>query len=139
GAFLSRVPDHVHVLLDEAYIQFQDVEEEDAGLRLVDAFSRLLVFRTFSKIYGLSGLRVGSAVGSPASPSLLNALAPVLGINVLTQAAVAQSLKVGEREIARRRSVVIEERGKLAREFASLPGHPTHTAGALAFSCGSGR
>jgi histidinol-phosphate aminotransferase len=127
GAFLSRVPDHVHVLLDEAYVHFQDVEEEDAGLRLVDAFPHLLVFRTFSKIYGLSGLRVGYAVGSPASPSLLNALAPVLGINILTQAAVAQALKTGEREIARRRSVVIEERDKLAREFASLPVESTDT------------
>jgi histidinol-phosphate aminotransferase len=127
GAFLSRVPDHVHVLLDEAYVHFQDVEEEDAGLRLVDAFPRLLVFRTFSKIYGLSGLRVGYAVGSPASPSLLNALAPVLGINILTQAAVAQALKTGEREISRRRSVVIEERDKLATEFAELPVDATDT------------
>src|SRR3954447_8036291 len=56
GALLGSMPDHVHVLLDEAYIHFQDVEEEDACLRLVDAFPRLLVFRTFSKIYGLSGL-----------------------------------------------------------------------------------
>jgi histidinol-phosphate aminotransferase len=127
GAFLSRVPDHVHVLLDEAYVHFQDIEEEDAGLRLVDAFPRLLVFRTFSKIYGLSGLRVGYAVGSPASPSLLNALAPVLGINILTQAAVAQALKTGEHEISRRRSVVIEERDKLAREFAALPVDSTDT------------
>jgi histidinol-phosphate aminotransferase len=127
GGFLSRVPDHVHVLLDEAYIHFQDVEDEDAGLRLVDAFPHLLVFRTFSKIYGLSGLRVGYAVGSPASPSLLNALAPVLGINILTQAAVAQSLRTGEREIARRRSIVKEERAKLAREFSSLPVRSTDT------------
>jgi histidinol-phosphate aminotransferase len=127
GAFLSRVPDHVHVLLDEAYIHFQDVESEDAGLRLVDAFPHLLVFRTFSKIYGLSGLRVGYAVGSPASPSLLNALAPVLGINILTQAAVSQALKSGEREIARRRSIVKEERGKLAHEFSSLPVRSTET------------
>jgi histidinol-phosphate aminotransferase len=108
GTFLSRVPDHVHVLLDEAYVQFQDVEPEDAGLRLVEAFPRLLVFRTFSKIYGLAGLRVGYAVGSPAAPSLLNALAPALGVNVLTQAAVAQALWIGEREIARRRSLVIQ-------------------------------
>jgi histidinol-phosphate aminotransferase len=127
GGFLSRVPDHVHVLLDEAYIQFQDVEPEDAGLRLVEAFPHLLVFRTFSKIYGLSGLRVGYAVGSPAAPSLLNALAPVLGIDVLTRAAVMESLKSGEREIARRRSGVIEERGKLLGEFQSLPVVATDT------------
>ena len=117
----------MHVLLDEAYIHFQDVEAEDAGLRLVEAFPHLLVFRTFSKIYGLSGLRVGYAVGSPAAPSLLNALAPVLGINVLTQAAVVQALKDGEREISRRRSMVIAERGKLVGGFESLPVKATET------------
>jgi histidinol-phosphate aminotransferase len=120
GAFLSQVPDHVHVLLDEAYVHFQDVEHEDAGLKLVEAFSHLLVFRTFSKIYGLSGLRVGYVVGSPAAPSLLNALAPVLGVNVLTQAAVAQALRISDREIARRRSLVIDERAKLKQGFEQL-------------------
>ena len=67
------------MLLDEAFVQFQDVEDEDACLRLVDAFPRLLVFRTFSKAYGLSGLRAGYAVGSRDSADLLGALAPVLG------------------------------------------------------------
>src|SRR3954463_12691259 len=42
GRLISALPDHVHVLLDEAYVQFQDVEPEDACLRLVDAFPRLL-------------------------------------------------------------------------------------------------
>ena len=74
------------MLLDEALIHFQDVEDVDACLRLVDAFPRLLVVRTFSKIYGLSGLRAGYAVGSDAR--LLAAVAPVLGVNALTQAAV---------------------------------------------------
>jgi histidinol-phosphate aminotransferase len=127
GAFLSRVPDHVHVLLDEAYVQFQDVEPEDAALNLVEAFPHLLVFRTFSKIYGLSGLRVGYAVGSAAAPSLLNALAPVRGINVLTQAAVAQSLKGGDKDIARRRQQVTEERAKLLTAFGELPIDVTRT------------
>jgi histidinol-phosphate aminotransferase len=121
GDLLSRLPDHVHVLLDEAFIQFQDVEEEDAALKLVEAFPRLLVFRTFSKVYGLSGLRAGYAVGSPAAASLLGALAPVLGVNALTQAAVAHALKVGDRDVARRRAAVIEERTRLADGLRDLP------------------
>src|SRR4051812_45195101 len=64
---IGSLPEHVHVLLDEAFVQFQDVEPEDSCLRLVDAFPRLLVFRTFSKIYGLSGLRAGYVVGSTAA------------------------------------------------------------------------
>ena len=66
GALLSALPAEVYVLLDEALVHFQDVEEIDACLRLVDAFPRLLVVRTFSKVYGLSGLRAGYAVGSDA-------------------------------------------------------------------------
>jgi histidinol-phosphate aminotransferase len=121
GSLLSTLPEHVHVLLDEAYIQFQDVEDEDAGLRLVEAFPRLLVFRTFSKAYGLSGLRAGYVIGSPASSSLLGALAPVLGVNALTQAAIAQALKLGDREIEGRRRMVIEQRRRLQEALAELP------------------
>jgi histidinol-phosphate aminotransferase len=121
GGLLSALPEHVHVLLDEAYIQFQDVEEEDAGMRLVEAFPRLLVFRTFSKIYGLSGLRAGYVVGSPAASSLLAALAPVRGVNSLTQAATLQALKLSDREIGVRRSMVIESRARIEAELAGMP------------------
>jgi histidinol-phosphate aminotransferase len=118
---IGSLPDHVHVLLDEAYIQFQDVEPEDACLRLVDAFPRLLVFRTFSKIYGLSGLRAGYAVGSTASADVLSALAPALGISVLTQAGIAQALKIGDAEIERRRALVIEQRARVLNALHDLP------------------
>jgi histidinol-phosphate aminotransferase len=121
GELVASLPDHVHVLLDEAYVQFQDVEAEDACLRLVDAFPRLLVFRTFSKIYGLSGLRAGYVVGSTASGDILSALAPALGISVLTQAGLAQALKIGDREIERRRALVIEQRTRLLRALHDLP------------------
>jgi histidinol-phosphate aminotransferase len=121
GELLSQLPEHVHLLLDEAFIQFQNVEEEDAALRLVEAFRHLLVFRTFSKIYGLSGLRAGYVVGSPAAADLLGALAPVLGVNVLTQAAVLQALKIGGPEIAHRRKTVIEQRRRLAEALRDLP------------------
>ena len=111
GALLAALPPHVHVLLDEALIQFQDVEETDAGLALVAAFPRLLVVRTFSKAYGLSGLRAGYAVGS--DPRLLSAVAPVLGVNALTQAAVEYALRAGDGEIERRRAMVVRERTRL--------------------------
>src|SRR3954471_19939935 len=118
---IGSLPEHVHVLLDEAYIQFQEVAPADACLRLVDAFPRLLVFRTFSKIYGLSGLRAGYVVGSTASGDVLSALAPALGISVLTQAGVAQALKIGDAEVARRRALVIEQRTRFLRALHDLP------------------
>src|SRR3954471_20215856 len=121
GELIGSLPDHVNILLDEAYIQFQDEEPEDACLRLVDAFPQLLVFRTFSKIYGLSGLQAGYAVGSTASADLLTALAPALGISVLTQVALAQALKIGDAEIARRRALVIEQRGRVLDALHDMP------------------
>jgi histidinol-phosphate aminotransferase len=121
GRLISALPDHVHVLLDEAYIQFQDLEPEDACLRLVDAFPRLLVFRTFSKIYGLSGLRAGYVVGSTASGDVLSALAPALGISVLTQEALSHALKIGDAEIARRRTLVIEQRARVLDALHDMP------------------
>ena len=121
GDLLSRLPEHVHVLLDEAYVQFQDVEDEDSCMRLVEAFPRLLVFRTFSKAYGLSGLRAGYVVGSPSAASLLGSLAPVRGVNALTQAAVLQTLKVGDEDIDKRRRMVIEQRGRLLEALRELP------------------
>lgn len=121
GELLAALPEHVHVLLDEAYVDFQDVEDRDACLRLTDAFPRLVVFRTFSKVWGLSGLRAGFAVGGPSTTGLLEAIAPVLGVNVLTQAAIEQALKIGTREIERRRELVIGQRGRILSALHDLP------------------
>ncbi len=118
---LSELPERVHLLLDEAYAQFQDREPVDAALRLTDRFPHLLVFRTFSKAYGLSGLRAGYAVGSPEAANLLESIAPVLGINALTQAALVHTLKIGDPEIERRRRLVREQRIRVFRAFHDLP------------------
>jgi histidinol-phosphate aminotransferase len=118
GGLLSGLPEHVYVLLDEALVHFQDAEEMDACLRLVDAFPRLLVVRTFSKIYGLSGLRAGYAIGSDAR--LLAATAPVLGVNALSQAAVEHALRHGDAEIDRRRHAVVRERQVLTEQLRAL-------------------
>jgi len=121
GELLARLPDHVHVLLDESYVEFQDSEPEDACMSLVEAFPRLVVVRSFSRIYGLSGVRAGYAVGSPSATDLLGGLAPALGVNALTQAAVLQALRVGDDDISRRRKVVIEERTRLLDALTALP------------------
>lgn len=120
AGLLSSLPERVHVLLDEAFAHFQDVEDRDAGLRLVEAFPRLLVVRTFSKVYGLSGLRTGYAVGSPQAGALLESLAPALGVNALSQAAAEQALKIGDAEIERRRALVVEQRGRVQDALATM-------------------
>ncbi len=121
AALAGELPERVHLIVDEALIHFQEAEPLDAVLRLTDAFPRLLVVRTYSKVYGLSGLRAGYAVGSSAATKLLDSIAPVLGVNALTQAAVVQALKISDPEIERRRATVIEERHRLLAALGSLP------------------
>ena len=55
--------------------------------------------RSFSRVYGLSGLRAGYAVGAPARRHCWRALAPTLGVNALTQAAMLQALRVGDADV----------------------------------------
>jgi len=120
AALASQLPEQVHVIVDEALVHFQDAEPLDAVLRLTDAFPRVLVVRTFSKIYGLSGLRAGYAIGSGSTTKLLDAIAPVLGVNALSQAAVIQALKISDPEIERRRAAVIEERHRLLAALRAM-------------------
>lgn len=120
ATLIAQVPEHVQVLLDEAFVHFQDVEDEDACLRLTDSFPRLTVFRTFSKAYGLAGLRIGYAVGSRVSTDLLARMAPVLGVNALSQAAADYAIGIADREIAARRALVAEQRTALTNELPGL-------------------
>ena len=58
-ALLSRIPQHVLVLIDEAYIEFVDGVDNPSAVQFLDQFPNIVVMRTFSKIYGLAGMRVG--------------------------------------------------------------------------------
>jgi histidinol-phosphate aminotransferase len=118
---LGELPEQVHVLLDEAYVHFQDIEPLDSCLKLVDEFPRLLVFRTFSKVYGMAGLRAGYVVGSTDASRELEAISPPLGVNSLTQAGIEHTLKLGDAEVDRRRELVIAQRKRI---LAALPGLP---------------
>ncbi len=99
---LTALPERVVVLLDEALRDFVDAEEVDAALRLVDDFPRLLVFRTFSKAWGLAGLRVGYVVGGVGAEPLLEQLEPELGLDELAQAGALEALRTAG-ELARLR------------------------------------
>jgi len=117
---LAALPEQAHVLLDEAYVDFQDAEPTDACLALVERHPRLLVFRTFSKVWGLSGLRGGYAVGGSEASSLLEAIGPAHGVNALTQAGLAQALRLGSDEVLRRRASVIEGRERVLSELPRM-------------------
>jgi len=90
--FLGKVPAHIAVLLDEAYTEFLPAEQRVDSWALVDDFPNVVVTRTFSKAYGLAGMRVGFAVARPEMTALLNRVRPVFNVNVLAQAAAVAAL-----------------------------------------------
>lgn len=90
--FLDRVPDRVTVLLDEAYIEFQMNDDPDASADLRRDFPNLVCLRTFSKVYGLAGLRVGYALCSPKFRAAVDAVRQPFSINALAQAAAAEAI-----------------------------------------------
>lgn len=112
-ALLQALPERIVVLLDEALVEYAPASH--AGL--VDAFPRMLVFRSFSKAWGLAGLRVGYAVGGPGSEPLLERLEPELGVNELAQAGALEALRSAEGTVERRVARVREERTRLTDEL----------------------
>jgi histidinol-phosphate aminotransferase len=83
----------VLVILDEAYIEFQTVEDPDTSLDLLRAFKNLVLLRTFSKAYGLAGLRVGYALGSEEFKAAVDRVRQPFSVNRLAQAAATEALK----------------------------------------------
>jgi histidinol-phosphate aminotransferase len=114
---LEQLPERAVVLLDEALRDFADAEELDATLALLDDFPRLLIFRTFSKAWGLAGLRVGYALGGPGAEPLLEELAPELGVNELAQAGALEALRTVSGIVQRRRATIGANRAQLLREL----------------------
>jgi histidinol-phosphate aminotransferase len=119
-SLLEALPERVVVLLDEALRDFVDAEERDAALALVEEFPRLLVFRTFSKAWGLAGLRVGYAIGGPGADALLEQLEPELGLNELAQAGALEALRHAGGVVAGRAAMVASERARLGDTLRDL-------------------
>jgi len=92
AAFLETVPSRVTVILDEAYIEFQTNDHPDASLDLLKDFPNLVVLRTYSKCYGLAGLRVGYAIGSADFRAAVDAVRQPFSVNALAQAAGAEAI-----------------------------------------------
>src|SRR4051812_36738988 len=110
---LEALPERVVVLLDEALRDFADAEPLDATLTLLERFPRVLVFRTFSKAWGLAGLRCGYALGGPGAEPLLEQLAPELGVNELAQAGALEAIRTQAGLLERRTARIAEHRADL--------------------------
>jgi len=92
-AFLDEVPAHVCVILDEAYCDFNVLDDPDATIELLPRHPNLVLLRTFSKVHGLCGLRVGFALcGSEDLPRALDQVRQPFFCNALAQAAATEAL-----------------------------------------------
>jgi histidinol-phosphate aminotransferase len=110
---LSGLPETVGVLLDESLVEFSDAQAIDSSLALLETHPRLLVFRSFSKAWGLAGLRCGYAIGSPGSEELLTELEPDLGVSEISQAGALESLRSCSELLEKRVRRVAKERAGL--------------------------
>ena len=89
-AFLDKVPEKVLVVLDEAYVEY--LEQTEISISWLQDFDNLVITRTFSKAYGLAGLRVGYALSHPEIADLLNRIRQPFNANSLAQAAAVAAL-----------------------------------------------
>jgi histidinol-phosphate aminotransferase len=106
--FCERVPPHVTIVLDEAYVEFQTDDHPDRTLDLLADFPNLVVLRTFSKCYGLAGLRVGYAIGSAGFRAAVDAVRQPFSVNALAQAAGAEAILHQDDVLLRVESTVAE-------------------------------
>lgn len=107
-AFVARVPQHALVVVDEAYIEYvEDPAFPDTSDWLKE-FPNLVVTRTFSKAYGLAGLRVGYALSSPQVAGFLNRVRQAFNVNSIALAAAEAAL--GDREHLQR-SIAVNREG----------------------------
>ena len=91
-AFLKRVPERVLVVLDEAYNEYLPPELRGDSARLLKRHPNLVITRTFSKAYGLAGLRVGYALAHPSVADVMNRVRQPFNVNSIALAAAAAAL-----------------------------------------------
>lgn len=118
-ALMERVPDDVIVVVDEAYYEYVTDRDYPDTMRYLRDGRRIIILRTFSKIYGLAGLRIGYGFASPEMVDLMNRVRQPFNTNSLAQAAALAAL--GDTEHVKE-SVRVNEEGKryLYGEFDRL-------------------
>jgi histidinol-phosphate aminotransferase len=115
--FVAQIPDHVCVVIDEAYVEFNTLQDPEESLDLLSKHHNLVLLRTFSKVYGLCGLRVGYALCSETFRDAVDRIRQPFSVNALAQAAAAEAL-LHQDEVARRVERTVVERVNLEAELA---------------------
>jgi histidinol-phosphate aminotransferase len=144
--FIGSLPDHIMIVLDQAYVEFITDPQGVRGLDAMVGRPNVVVLRTFSKAYGLAGFRVGYCVADPQVAAAVRAVALPFGVSIAAQAAVIASLDA-EPLLLDRVVELVKARDALAvglrdlgfdvpdaqGNFVWLPGGPQTEAYAAAF------
>jgi histidinol-phosphate aminotransferase len=115
-AWLATLPRHVAVVLDEAYVEFSALQDPDDTLDLLDRHPNLVLLRTFSKVYGLCGLRAGYALCPESFRLAVDRVRQPFSVNALAQAAAVEALNHQD-EVERRVELTAIERMHLESEL----------------------
>ena len=116
--FVRAVPDEVAVILDEAYIDFQDRDDPEASLALFRERENVIVLRTFSKSHSLAGFRVGYAICPASFKAAVDIVRQPFPVNVLAQAAATEAIG-HEEAVAERIAGVRAERERVQDALAA--------------------
>jgi histidinol-phosphate aminotransferase len=117
--FIASVPAHVLVALDEAYFEYTGGLDLQDGVEWLREFPNLVVFRTFSKAYGLAGVRVGYALSHPSVADILNRVRQAFNVSVVGLAGAAAALDDTEHMSASVK-VAVAERTRVTARLAQL-------------------
>ena len=117
--FLRRVPPDTVVLLDEAYVEFLSPEHRIDAPELVERYPNVVVLRTFSKAYGLAGLRIGYGFCAPELARQLWTMQPPFGMSITSLVAVAASYD-SEVQLRQRIRMIASERRYLRMRLRSM-------------------
>ena len=127
-AFLDAVPRETLVVLDEAYLEFVDGAGYQDALTLRRKYPNLVVLRTFSKIHGLAGLRLGYGFARPDIVEYVDRVRPPFNVSLVAQAAGVAALG-DDAHVARSRELVRTERPFLFDGLRALGAHPVPSQG----------
>ena len=119
-AFLDRVDGRQIVVIDEAYAEFVEEPDFPDGMRLIEEYPNVVVFRTFSKMYGLAALRIGYLAGAPAVVDVIRRTCVVYSVNALAQVAALATMDNKGEHMAATRRLVREAKAYLQAELTDM-------------------
>ena len=118
ATFLDRIPDDVVVMVDEAYREFSDPAFGDPVADLLPRYRNVMVTRTFSKAYGLAGLRLGYAIADPDLITEADKMLLAFSVNSMAQAGAMAALEALD-EVAPRVQAILAERARVVNALGS--------------------